>query len=70
LANCQDEHTTHEAEQIFSKKCNPKEKQQYMLKNSEGEIKNRQLRETGNIGYTKPRPTKQTHNAICVRHHY
>jgi hypothetical protein len=45
-------------------------KKQYMLKNSEGEIKNRQLRETGNIGYTKPRPTKQTHNAICVRHHY
>jgi hypothetical protein len=27
-------------------------------------------RETGNIGYTRRRKTKQTHNAICVEHHY
>jgi len=30
--------------------------------NTEGAIKNGQSRETGNIGYTRPRKTKQTHN--------
>ena len=27
-------------------------------------------RETGNIGYTRRRQTKQRHNTICVGHHY
>jgi len=27
-------------------------------------------RETGNIGYTIRRRTKQKHNTICVGHHY
>jgi hypothetical protein len=40
------------------------------LKNSEGAIKNGQSRENANIGYTRPRQTKQTHNKICVGHHY
>ena len=31
-------------------------------------IKNGQSRETGNIGYTKQRQTKQKHNTICVEH--
>jgi len=29
-----------------------------------------QSRETGNIGYTRGRKTKQKHNTICVGHHY
>jgi len=33
-------------------------------------IKNGQSRETGNIGYTRPRKTKQKHNTICAGHHY
>ena len=41
-----------------------------MLENTEGGIKNWQSRETGNIGYTKRRKTKQKHNTICVGHHY
>ena len=28
------------------------------------------IQETGNIGYTRRRKTKQKHNAICVGHHY
>ena len=31
---------------------------------------NGQSRETGNIGYTRWRETKQKHNTICVGHHY
>ena len=38
--------------------------------NTEGAIKNEQSRETGNIGYTRRRKTKQTHNTICVEQHY
>jgi len=41
-----------------------------MLENTEGGIKNWQSRETGNIGYTKRRKTKQKHNTIYVEHHY
>ena len=33
-----------------------------MLENTDGEIKNGEFRETGNIGYT--RQTKQQHNTI------
>ena len=40
------------------------------LENTEGVIKNGQFRETGNIGYTRRRKTQQTHNTICVGHHY
>ena len=40
-----------------------------MLENTEGTIKKGQSRETDNIGYTRPRKTKQKHNTICVRHH-
>jgi len=32
------------------------------LENTEGAIKNGQSRETGNIGYTRRRQTKQKHN--------
>jgi hypothetical protein len=42
-----------------------------MLENTEGPIKKYgQLRETGNIGYTRRRKTKQKHNKICVGLHY
>ena len=41
-----------------------------MLENTEGAIQNGQSRETGNIGYTRRRKTKQKHNTICVGHHY
>jgi len=41
-----------------------------MLENRDGAIKNGQSRETGNIGYTRRRKTKQKHNTICVGHHY
>ena len=43
-----------------------------MLENTEGAIKNGQSRETGNIGYTRRRKTKQKqkYNTICVGHHY
>ena len=41
-----------------------------MLENTEGAIENRQSRETGNIGYTRRRQTKQTYNTICIGHHY
>ena len=40
------------------------------LENTEGTAKKGQSRETGNIGYTRRRNTKQKHNAICVGHHY
>ena len=40
------------------------------LENTEGTIKNGQSRETGNIGYTRRRQTKQKHKKICVGHHY
>ena len=33
-------------------------------------IKNRQSKETGNIGYTIRGKTKQKHHTICVGHHY
>ena len=33
-------------------------------------IKIWQSRETGNIGYTRRRRTKQKHNTICVGHHH
>ena len=46
------------------------DKDKQMLENTKGEIKNGQYRETGNIRYTRRRPTKQKNNAICVRHHY
>jgi hypothetical protein len=39
------------------------------LENTEGEIKNRQSRENGNIWHTKRRQAKQTHNTIYVGHH-
>ena len=32
--------------------------------------KNGQSRETGNIGHTRGRKTKQKHHTICVGHHY
>ena len=32
--------------------------------------KNGQSRETGNVGYTRRRQTKQKHNTICVGHHH
>jgi len=41
-----------------------------MLENTEGAITNIQSRETGNIGYTRRRQTKQKHNTICVGHHF
>ena len=39
-----------------------------MLENTEGTITNGQSRETGKIGYTRRRKTKQKHNTICVGH--
>ena len=41
-----------------------------MLENTEEAIKNGQSRDTGNIGYTRRRQTKQKHYTICVGHHY
>ena len=41
-----------------------------MLENIEEAIKNGRSRETGNIGYTRQRKTKQKHSTICVGHHY
>jgi hypothetical protein len=41
-----------------------------MLENTEGAIKNGQSRETGSIGYTRRRKTKQQYNTICVGHHH
>ena len=43
------------------------------LENPEGASKNRQSKETGNIGYTRQRQSKQTKQkliTICVGHHY
>jgi hypothetical protein len=41
-----------------------------MLENTKGAIKNGQSRETGNIGHTRQRQTKQKYNTICFEHHY
>ena len=41
-----------------------------MLENTEGAIKKGQSRETGYIGYTRRRNTKQKHNTIYAWHHY
>ena len=42
-----------------------------MLENTEGVIKKKgESRETGNIGYTRRRQTKQKYNMICIGHHY
>ena len=41
-----------------------------MLENTEGAIKKGQSRETGNLGYTRRRKTKQKNDTICVGHHY
>jgi hypothetical protein len=49
---------------IFSKKI------KQTFENTEGAIKSGQSRETGNIGYTRRRQTKQKHNTKCVGHHY
>jgi hypothetical protein len=38
---------------------------QYRMGNQNG-----QYRETGNIGYTRPKQTKQKHNTICIGHNY
>ena len=40
------------------------------MDNTGGTIKNGQARETGNIGYTRRRKTKQKDNKIYVGHHY
>ena len=40
-----------------------------MLVNTKGAIKKRYSKETGNIGYTRRRISKQKHNTICVGHH-
>jgi len=40
------------------------------LENTEGAITKGKSRETGNLGYTRRRKTKQKHNTICVGHHY
>ena len=41
-----------------------------MLENTKGAIKNRQSKETGNIGYTIRRKTQQKHNTKRVGHHH
>jgi len=41
-----------------------------MLENTERAIKNGQSRETGTVGYTRRRQTKEKQNTICVGHHY
>ena len=41
-----------------------------MLENTEGTIEKGQSTETGNMGYTRQRLTKQRHNLICLGHHY
>jgi hypothetical protein len=41
-----------------------------LLDNTQGAIKNRQSRETGNIWHTRRRKTKQKHNTICVGQDY
>ena len=42
------------------------ERNKYTPENTEGVIKNRQSRETGKIGYTRRRKTKENHNTLCV----
>ena len=41
-----------------------------MLDNTEGEITKVQSRETGNIGCTRRRKTKQKQNTIYIGHYY
>ena len=41
-----------------------------MLEKTEGEIKNGQSIETGNIGYGTQDEEKQKHNTTCVGHQY
>ena len=40
------------------------------LQNTDEVIKNGHSIETGSIGYTSRRQTKQKHSATCVGHHY
>jgi hypothetical protein len=40
-----------------------------LLENTEEEIITGQSAETGNIGYTREKQTKQKHDTICVGHH-
>ena len=35
-----------------------------------GQTRQKQSRETGNIGYTRRRQTRQKQNDICVGHHH
>ena len=35
-----------------------------------GQSQKVQSRDTGNMGYTRRRHTKEKHNTICVGHHY
>jgi hypothetical protein len=37
---------------------------------TEGTIKKGQSRDTGTVGYTRRRKTKQKHNTICAEHHH
>ena len=51
----------------------PKQYNWINLENPEGASKNVQSKETGNIGYTRQRQSKQTKQnfiTICVGHHY
>ena len=41
----------------------------FKSENSEEEIITGQSGETGNIGYTREKQTKQKHDTICVGHH-
>jgi len=41
-----------------------------LLDNTQGAIKNRPSRETGNIWHTSRRKTKQKHNTTCVGQDY
>jgi hypothetical protein len=42
----------------------------WTLENSEVAIQKGQSTETANIGYTRPRKTKEKHNTICVGHYH
>jgi hypothetical protein len=45
-------------------------KTKLLIEYTEMAFKNGQSRETGNIGYTRLRQTKQKHKTICVGHHH
>ena len=45
-------------------------KTKLLIEYIERAFKNGQSRETGNIGYTRRRQTKQKHKTICVGHHH